>query len=286
MRKRGTVSTLRLLAATAFAPSLALAQGGAPPIRSIDIYGSSVLDSAAVRAEFEPDLVRFIELGWQAGFGRDSAPANAPELEAEMEATSAKIRTALESRTPLAYFEIGVTLDFGPPQQVDLTIDVVEKADEARRMPFHAAPTQDLDDPGGVLALWAEYQQKIYELALAGAPMTVEHCAGISRAVSAILDVADPIAGSYRLEVTSPGLDRPLTRRADFERFRGFEARVETELPIDGRRRFRGRLLGVEGDQVRIQLAEGERAIPCDGIRKAKLVVTDEVLAATAAQRS
>ncbi|HEX5079880.1 MAG TPA: ribosome maturation factor RimP [Geminicoccaceae bacterium] len=118
------------------------------------------------------------------------------------------------------------------------------------------------------------------------APMTVEHCAGISRAVSAILDVADPIAGAYRLEVTSPGLDRPLTRRDDFERFRGFEARVETELPIDGRRRFRGRLLGVEGDQVRIQLAEGERAIPCDGIRKAKLVVTDEVLAATAAQRS
>ena len=102
MRKRGTVSTLRLLAATAFAPSLALAQGGAPPIRSIDIYGSSVLDSAAVRAEFEPDLVRFIELGWQAGFGRDSAPANAPELEAEMEATRAKIRTALESRARIS----------------------------------------------------------------------------------------------------------------------------------------------------------------------------------------
>jgi hypothetical protein len=112
MRKRGTVSTLRLLAATAFAPSVALAQSGAAPLRSIDIYGSSVLDSAAVRAEFEPDLVRFIELGWQAGFGRDSAPANAPELEAEMEATSAKIRTALESRaristTPAACWRCG-----------------------------------------------------------------------------------------------------------------------------------------------------------------------------------
>jgi ribosome maturation factor RimP len=117
-------------------------------------------------------------------------------------------------------------------------------------------------------------------------PMTVEHCAEISRAVSAILDVADPIAGAYRLEVTSPGLDRPLTRRADFERFRGFEARIETELPIEGRRRFRGRLLGVVDDQLRLQLADGEQAIPYAGIRKAKLIVTDEMLAAAAEQRS
>jgi ribosome maturation factor RimP len=117
-------------------------------------------------------------------------------------------------------------------------------------------------------------------------PMSIEHCAEISRAISAILDVADPIAGAYRLEVTSPGLDRPLTRRADFERFRGFEARVETELPIAGQRRFRGRLLGVVDDQLRLQLAEGEQAIPCAGIRKAKLIVTDEVLAAAAEQRS
>jgi ribosome maturation factor RimP len=118
------------------------------------------------------------------------------------------------------------------------------------------------------------------------APMSVEHCAEISRAVSAILDVADPIAGAYRLEVTSPGLDRPLTRRADFERFRGFEARVETELPIAGQRRFRGRLLGVVDDQLRLQLAEGEQAIPCAGIKKAKLILTDELLAAAAEQRS
>lgn len=117
-------------------------------------------------------------------------------------------------------------------------------------------------------------------------PMTVEHCAEISRAVSALLDVADPIAGAYRLEVTSPGLDRPLTRRADFERFRGFEARVETEQPIDGRRRFRGRLLGLVDDQVRLQLDAGEQAIPFDDIKKAKLVVTDEVLAAAPEQGS
>jgi ribosome maturation factor RimP len=86
--------------------------------------------------------------------------------------------------------------------------------------------------------------------------------------------------------VTSPGLDRPLTRRADFERFRGFEARIETELPIEGRRRFRGRLLGVVDDQLRLQLADGEQAIPYAGIRKAKLIVTDEMLAAAAEQRS
>ncbi len=84
--------------------------------------------------------------------------------------------------------------------------------------------------------------------------------------------------------MTSPGLDRPLTRRADFERFRGSQARVETELPIEGRRRFRGRLLGVEGDQVRLQLDEGEQVIPCAMIKKAKLILTEELLAAAAAE--
>jgi ribosome maturation factor RimP len=111
-------------------------------------------------------------------------------------------------------------------------------------------------------------------------PMTLEHCAEASRAVSALLDVADPIAGAYRLEVTSPGIDRPLVRRADYERFAGLEARLETELPIDGRRRFRGRLAGLEGDRVRLELPDGERSIPLEAIRKAKLVLTDELLAA------
>src|SRR5262245_3137037 len=110
MFRRGTVSAVALLAATAFVPALATAQGGVPPVRGIDIYGSSVFDSAAIRAEFGPDLVRFVELGWQAGLGSGSAPANAAELEAEMEAANNKVRSALESRVPLAYFEIGVTL--------------------------------------------------------------------------------------------------------------------------------------------------------------------------------
>ena len=79
-----------------------------------------------------------------------------------------------------------------------------------------------------------------------GAAMSVEDCATISRAVSALLDVEDPIPGAYDLEVSSPGIDRPLTRRQDFERFTGFEAKLETDRLLDGRRRFRGRIVGVD----------------------------------------
>jgi ribosome maturation factor RimP len=117
------------------------------------------------------------------------------------------------------------------------------------------------------------------------APTTLAHCAEVSHAVSALLDVADPLPGAYRLEVTSPGIDRPLVRRADYERFAGFEARLETELPIDGRRRFRGRLLGVADDQVRLALPEGEQSIPLDAIKKAKLVLTDDLIAAAQMER-
>jgi ribosome maturation factor RimP len=116
-------------------------------------------------------------------------------------------------------------------------------------------------------------------------PVTLDQCAEVSHAVSALLDVADPVPGAYRLEVTSPGLDRPLLRRVDYQRFAGFEARLETELPIEGRRRFRGRLLGLVDDQVRVALPEGETSIPFDAIKKAKLVLTDELLAAAQTER-
>jgi ribosome maturation factor RimP len=119
----------------------------------------------------------------------------------------------------------------------------------------------------------------------AGGPMTVEHCAGLSHAISALLDVSDPIGGSYRLEVTSPGIDRPLVRRADFERFAGFEARLETAEPIAGRRRFRGRLAGVIDDEVCLRLPDGEQRIPYDAVKKAKLVLTDDLLAAARTER-
>lgn len=114
--------------------------------------------------------------------------------------------------------------------------------------------------------------------------MTVDDCADISRTVSALLDVADPIPGEYFLEVSSPGIDRPLTRPGDFARFAGFEARVETKSSIGGRRRFRGRLIGLDGDDVRISVDEdGQRAdiaVPFREIRKAKLVLTDDLIAA------
>jgi ribosome maturation factor RimP len=115
-----------------------------------------------------------------------------------------------------------------------------------------------------------------------GAQMTVEDCADISRALSAILDVEDPVTTAYVLEVSSPGIDRPLTRRKDFERFAGFEARLETREPIAGRRRFKGRLRGFAGDEIRIETEEGELTVPFEALHRAKLVLTDELIAATA----
>lgn len=112
-----------------------------------------------------------------------------------------------------------------------------------------------------------------------GAGMLVEDCAALSRAIEAILDVEDPIAEAYELEVSSPGIDRPLTRSADFERFAGHQAKFETALPVDGRRRFTGHLLGLKGDAVRLETEDGEIVLPCAVIAKAKLVLTDDLIA-------
>ncbi len=114
-------------------------------------------------------------------------------------------------------------------------------------------------------------------------PLSVEDCARASRAVEAVLDVEDPVAGAYVLEVSSPGLDRPLTRLGDFERWKGFQAKLETSEPVVERRRFIGKLLGVEGSNVRLaddRAEVGEVALPFVAIAKAKLVITDELMAA------
>jgi len=111
-------------------------------------------------------------------------------------------------------------------------------------------------------------------------PMTVDDCTEISRSVSALLDVADPIASSYMLEVSSPGIDRPLVRREDYQRFAGFDASVELAQPRDGRRRFRGRLLGLDGDDVRLDLGAEQVLLPLAAITRAKLVLTDALLSA------
>lgn len=110
--------------------------------------------------------------------------------------------------------------------------------------------------------------------------MDIDDCGRLSRAVSGVLDAADPIGGEYRLEVSSPGVDRPLTRLADFATFEGFEAKLELDRLAEGRKRFRGLLAGVEGDTVGIDL-EGEEVtalIPFAWITEAKLVLTDALL--------
>ncbi len=114
--------------------------------------------------------------------------------------------------------------------------------------------------------------------------MTVSECAEVSRAVSAALDVDDPISSPYTLEVSSPGIDRPLVKVFDFERFAGFEAKVELDSPIDGRRHFKGRLEGIEGSVVKMDMDGMQVSLPFERIRKAKLVMTDALLAASAEQ--
>jgi ribosome maturation factor RimP len=110
----------------------------------------------------------------------------------------------------------------------------------------------------------------------------VDHCGDISTAVSAVLDVEDPIEENYVLEVSSPGIDRPLTRLKDFEMWKGWEARIETTELIDGRRRFKGTLGGVEGDEVLIEIEDGKDTVTIglqfDWLSDAKLILTDELI--------
>lgn len=117
-----------------------------------------------------------------------------------------------------------------------------------------------------------------------GAIFTVDDCEAISHAVGAVLDVADPIKAEWVLEVSSAGIDRPLTRAKDWNRFAGHVAKLELAIPQDGRKRFRGIALGADAEVARLRLDDGtEVAFPRSNIRKAQLVLTDELIAATAA---
>ena len=118
-----------------------------------------------------------------------------------------------------------------------------------------------------------------------GAAMTVDDCAEISQNVSVLLDVDDPIAGAYTLEVSTPGIDRPLTRPQDFERYAGHLARIETREAIAGQRRFKGWLRGVAEGVVSIDIEDQTVSFPFDAITKAQLVLTDELIAASEAGR-
>ena len=114
--------------------------------------------------------------------------------------------------------------------------------------------------------------------------MTLEDCESISRALSPVLDVADPIERAYRLEISSPGIDRPLVRKSDFDRYAGHLAKIETAMPVQGRRRFRGLLIGTEGEAARLRrddAVEGEDVevlLPIEDMSEAKLVLTDDLV--------
>ena len=114
--------------------------------------------------------------------------------------------------------------------------------------------------------------------------MSVDDCETVSRAISPVLDLEDPIERAYYLEISSPGIDRPLVRRSDFERWTGHEAKIEMAVPVDGRKRFRGFIRGVEGDAVAIELPdvkEGDERIvrlPLSDLGDARLVLTDELI--------
>jgi ribosome maturation factor RimP len=143
-------------------------------------------------------------------------------------------------------------------QAMGYTLVLVKLADGARRK---------------TLTVMAERQD--------GQAMGFDDCAEISRMASALLDVEDPFTGAYDLEVCSPGIDRPLTRQEDFSRYAGQMAKLETMIPLEGRRRFKGTLKGMEGNDIAMAMPEGgEVRIPFNNIRTAKLVVTDELVAA------
>jgi ribosome maturation factor RimP len=116
-----------------------------------------------------------------------------------------------------------------------------------------------------------------------GSNITVEDCEAISHDVSAALDVEDPIPGAWTLEVSSAGIDRPLTRVKDWNRFTGHTARVETMVPLDGRKRFAGVVMGADDETAKLRLDDGQQLeLRHADIRKAKLVLTDALIAATA----
>jgi ribosome maturation factor RimP len=118
-----------------------------------------------------------------------------------------------------------------------------------------------------------------------GSLISIDECETISQALSAIFDVEEPVGGAYDLEVSSAGIDRPLTRLKDFAAYAGFEAKVETRLALNGRRRFKGVLKGLDGGNVVMNVDDAEVSLAFDNIAQAKLVLTDELIKATAKGR-
>jgi ribosome maturation factor RimP len=113
--------------------------------------------------------------------------------------------------------------------------------------------------------------------------LSLDDCARLSRRISELLDREDPIEGAYRLEVSSPGIDRPLTRRKDFEDWKGHQARISLTAALDGRKQFSGELVGTDGDDILVDVPGADRIrFPFAALHSAKLVMTDKLIQATA----
>ena len=168
-----------------------------------------------------------------------------------------------------------------------MTNDLIAKAAIDRRMAEIITPV--IEDMGFELVRVRLMSGKLTTLQImADKPdggIEVDDCAEISQAIGAVLDVEDPILDEYTLEVSSPGIDRPLTRLKDFEMFEGYEAKIETSEMIDGRRRFKGELAGVEDDEVLINVSEGTIGLKFDWLSDAKLVLTDDLIKEMLRQR-
>lgn len=168
-----------------------------------------------------------------------------------------------------------------------MTNDLIAKAAIDRRMAEIITPV--LEDMGYELVRVRLMSGKSTILQImADKPnggIEVDDCAEISNAISATLDVEDPILDAYALEVSSPGIDRPLTRLKDFAAYEGYEAKLETAELQGGRRRFKGELAGVEGDEVLINVEEGTIGLNFDWLSEAKLVLTDDLIKEMLRQR-
>ena len=156
-------------------------------------------------------------------------------------------------------------------ERVETLIEPVLEA-----MGYALVRVQISDAPNAVLQVMAERDD--------GKGMTVDDCARISREISTILDVEDPIELAYALEVSSPGIDRPLVTLADFERFAGYDVRIDLKQDMAGQRRFRGRLESVSGEVIELRTKDRNLHLSFPGIRRTKLILTDELLAAAAAK--
>ena len=160
-------------------------------------------------------------------------------------------------------YETGLMIDEGVAKIAPVVVPVIEGLGFA---------IVRLSLIGGNLQIMAEQPD--------GTNIGIDDCGVISRAVAAKLDEVDPIAEPYMLEVSSPGIDRPLTREKDFARWAGFEARLETLAPINGQHRFKGKIIAIENGIVTLRDEAEDKTIEFSALRRAKLVLNDELLAA------